>query len=237
MNKYLLGTDVSRWQKKINWKLVKKTDFSEFTYIRLADGINKDACFDQNWQDAKNEYIPRGFYLYFRPTITIEKQLDLIEETIKGDIGELKPALDLEAVDGLAPDKLFTVFCDAIQKMEARLKVTPIVYTSKNFWLSSVVPIRSKNYDYTWLRKYKLWVAHYNAFIDTPLAPNDYFDWGIWQYSNKGTVDGINGNVDLNRMKLEMQKDFFIKPAGNTSSDLENRVTTIENVLKEKGWL
>ena len=42
------------------------------------------------------------------------------------------------------------------------------------------------------LEDYPIWYADYEAYPQTPY----HFD--IWQYSSEGTVDGIQGNVDLN---------------------------------------
>ena len=38
---------------------------------------------------------------------------------------------------------------------------------------------------------YPFWVAQYTA------QPTFYYDFQIWQYTNRGQVNGINGNVDM----------------------------------------
>ena len=46
-----------------------------------------------------------------------------------------------------------------------------------------------------YLQNYPFWLAHYTK--DT--APTSFrYHYSIWQYSSKGRVDGIDGNVDLN---------------------------------------
>ena len=46
---------------------------------------------------------------------------------------------------------------------------------------------------------YKLWIANYSAKIKPPI-PKGFKKYYLWQYSAKGTVAGMNGNVDLNRL-------------------------------------
>ena len=46
---------------------------------------------------------------------------------------------------------------------------------------------------------YKFWIANYSAKIKPPI-PKGFKKYYLWQYSAKGTVAGMNGNVDLNRL-------------------------------------
>ena len=46
-------------------------------------------------------------------------------------------------------------------------------------------------YDLSKLNQYDFWFARYNS------VPGFYYDFKKWQYSDKGSVDGISGNVDL----------------------------------------
>ena len=47
-------------------------------------------------------------------------------------------------------------------------------------------------YDLSEVMDYPLWYARYD--VD---APSFYYDFAMWQYSSKGSVDGIKGNVDM----------------------------------------
>jgi len=64
-----------------------------------------------------------------------------------------------------------------------------IVYTSPGFWKQ--LPTSSID------RKADLWVAQWEVKSPNKLA--NWPGWSFWQYSSKGAVPGINGNVDLNR--------------------------------------
>ncbi len=74
-------------------------------------------------------------------------------------------------------------------------KWKPLVYSYPNFLQLKIVPGA--------LTGYPLWIAYWN---NEPHPP-DYAGWKKWvfiQYSNKGVVQGINGDVDLD----EMEGDF-----------------------------
>ena len=54
-------------------------------------------------------------------------------------------------------------------------------------------------FDMTQLQEYTFWYADYESVPQTP------YDFDMWQYSEKGNVAGISGNVDLNIMFVEIE--------------------------------
>jgi GH25 family lysozyme M1 (1,4-beta-N-acetylmuramidase) len=57
-----------------------------------------------------------------------------------------------------------------------------------------------------WAKDYDLWVAFYGlqSFLRFYI-PWGWDDWQVWQHSSRGSVPGIQGNVDLNLAK----EDWF----------------------------
>lgn len=45
--------------------------------------------------------------------------------------------------------------------------------------------------------KYKLWIANYSN-VAIPKLPKGWNSYYMWQYTDKGTIDGISGNIDCN---------------------------------------
>ena len=232
-DRYLHGIDVSKWQKTIGWPRVKVGPYGNFAYIKACEAMYTDIQFDINWKAAKDVGVPRGAYFFFRPTVDITKQVEYFYNLIREDIGELRPSIDLEDAAGLTPTVFLEKFIIALNLLESNLGVAPVVYTSKSFWNAHLMAGKIKTKDYSFLKKYPLWVAHYNAFITEPLSPND-FEWGMWQYSSTGNVDGISTPVDLNRMLKSKQDRFFLP--NNIPLTLEQRVNRLEILAKEKGW-
>ena len=71
-------------------------------------------------------------------------------------------------------------FCEEVKKQG----FTPMIYSESK-------PLYYK-YDLAALKDYGLWLSEYNDL------PTFYYNFSMWQYSNKGQVDGINADVDLN---------------------------------------
>ena len=60
----------------------------------------------------------------------------------------------------------------------------PMMYASKNAFNTRWTMSKFSNF--------KIWLAHYTEKTDYTGRYN------MWQHTSKGTVDGINGNVDMN---------------------------------------
>ena len=71
-------------------------------------------------------------------------------------------------------------FCETVKEAGYR----PMVYLNLDTAFSMLERERLEEYD--------KWLAHYDSVMYYP------YDYKIWQYSESGTVDGINGEVDLN---------------------------------------
>lgn len=71
-------------------------------------------------------------------------------------------------------------FCNTI----ANSGYTPMVYASKSWF--------GEHLNASALSSYRIWVAHYAA------ACGYSGRYDIWQYTSKGKVSGVSGNVDMN---------------------------------------
>ncbi len=184
------GIDVSHWQVVIDWQKVKEAGIG-FAFIKATEGNRTtDSRFAENWRKAQAAGISRGAYHYFR--FGARNQAQFFLKVMGSDRGELPPVVDVEDT-GRKPDLLLLKqFIDTLVAAGAR----PMIYTAAWFWNNArwggPVP---------WAEDYDLWVAHYTT-AQTPLLPTDWHTWRFWQYSNSGTVAGINAAVDLDRENI-----------------------------------
>ena len=84
--------------------------------------------------------------------------------------------------------KVVEAFCKKVESTGYK----PMIYANK-WWLNEQLDMEK-------LSKYDVWLAHYTgATIDNPFSkPSDYSGkYSIWQYTDKGKVNGIEGYVDL----------------------------------------
>lgn len=183
------GIDVSKWQGTINWDQVSGSGV-RFAFIRVSDGARyRDSFFSRNWTEARRVGIHRGAYQFFRPAQSVRDQANLMIEALRADGGELAPVIDVESTDGRSRTQVQAAVREWIDLVSAATGRTPIIYTGPYFWRDSVGnPDMSGN---------PLWIAHYGPRC--PLISEDVWSrWSFWQYTDRGRVPGISGNVDMN---------------------------------------
>ncbi len=196
----LQGLDVSIYQGDIEWDKVKEAGF-DFVIIRcgfrgyVTASVNADANFRSNIQGALDAGLKVGVYFFSQAVDTQEalEEANFVLDLIDGYDVEFPVVYDWEVVidkDGdpvrtaeIEPEQLTAnalVFCERI-KMAG---YTPMIYCNKKtaVW----------KYDLSMLDGIDIWLAEYS---DTPTY---FYDFAMWQYSSKGQVPGIEGNVDLN---------------------------------------
>ncbi len=191
------GIDVSRFQGDIDWKAVAE-DGVEFVFIRVANrgyGTGKlveDEKFETNIKGALAAGLHVGVYIYSQAVndeeVLEEAQLVLdkvapynIDCPIVYDVEKTSDAsgrmnqLSLEERTNLT-----LLFCQTIEAAGYK----PMIYHN--------VEMGALMIDIETLEEYDKWLAYYNDDMYYP------YEYKIWQYSDKGTVNGIKGNVDLN---------------------------------------
>lgn len=200
------GIDVSEHQGYINWNAVKNDGIS-FAFIRVGNrgltsgNLSQDDYFEYNVKAADQAGIEVGAYFYSQATTEEEarEEADFVIERLKGRNITYPVAYDHERLadnpgraDDLSPEQMTknaAAFCARIQEAG----YTPMIYGSLKDLLRYNLPD---------LARYNIWLAQYN--VNSPTF-NQYFS--IWQYTNTGTVAGVDGNVDMNIQFLEDEKN------------------------------
>jgi GH25 family lysozyme M1 (1,4-beta-N-acetylmuramidase) len=195
------GIDVSFWDAGIDWPKVRAAG-QRFVFVKATEGdFYSDPTFDGNWSGAKSAGLLRGAYHFFRCNVDPKKQAARFIDYVKSvdDNGELPPVLDLESNDGQTKDKVIArakIWLDAVEKA---FKKKPIIYSGQ-FFLQDFLSVAGGGPP-AWAKDYPLWLAQYpnqyNAGM-LPFLPRGWFKWGLWQYSDKGVVNGIHASVDMN---------------------------------------
>lgn len=198
------GIDVSKWQGAIDWNKVKAAGI-DFAIIRAGYGkeiSQKDAFFEANYKAAKAAGIPVGcyWYSYAKSVAEARKEAAVCMEAIKGKQFEYPVYFDIEdnSQVGLGKTTL-TDICNAFCKELESAGYFVGVYANTN-WFQNYLDHKALS------AKYTIWLADYRTLYNITLKRD------IHQYSSKGRVDGINGNVDMNKCT----RDFptTIKNAG-----------------------
>ena len=201
--------DISKWQGKVDFEKVKgKVDG---VIIRAGYGQNNiDAQFERNISECNRLGIPCGVY-WFSYAYTEEmakKEAEYCLAAIKPYKVELPVCFDFEydsveyaQKNGVGVGKtLATALCHAFCGVIEKAGYYAMNYTNGDYL--------SRYFDASTLR-YDLWYAAWPSKPDPNKPPREC---GIWQYTSKGSVPGISGNVDMNYA----YKDYpaIIKKAG-----------------------
>ena len=179
------GIDVSHYQSRIQWDKVA-TQKIAFSFVKASEGESLvDSLFSFNWGELARVGIKRGAYHFFRPTVDGHQQASLYINQVVLKDGDLPPVLDVETIDNVSEKQLLKQMQTWLYSIETYYGIRPIIYTNLKFYSRYLVG----NFD-----QYPIWIARYNK--ENPVLANK--QWKFWQYGNRGRIEGINGNVDLN---------------------------------------
>ena len=198
-----LGIDVSYHQGEIDWKKVKAAGY-DFAFIRIgyrgyaeAGTVNADIRFDEYIQQAQNAGLDVGVY-FFSQAVNEEEareEAKFVLDHLSGYNLQLPVVFDPESIldDDARTDHVsgeqFTknteAFCSAIEAAG----YDAMIY-SNMLWEAYELDLEK-------LSAYPVWYADYELKPQTP------YHFEVWQYTNQGSVDGINGRTDINIQLIE----------------------------------
>lgn len=192
-----IGIDVSEYQDKISWSYVDTLEQKypiHYVFIRATVGKDrKDLKFERNWLGAKKNKMIRGAYHYYRPNENSLEQAKLFIQTVALQKGDLPPVLDIEKLpknQSIANLKLGLKRW--LQAVEAHYRVKPVIYTGERYYDDF---LKEEFSDYLF------WIANYNFYREKIAS-----DWLFWQFTERATVPGIKGNVDVNIYNGDLQQ-------------------------------
>lgn len=207
-SKSTIGVDVSSYQADIDMNKLKDQDI-QFVYIKATEGSStQDARFAENWENAKNAGLLSGAYHFFSYDSEGRTQAENFIKTVGPDLkGRLLPVVDVEYYgdkEQNPPEK-----ADVVRELKVYLElvekeygIKPVIYTRSDLY---------KKYLKGEFDDYKKWMSS----LYTPLTWNYKDDWYIWQYLNRGELEGYTGGekyIDLNVLNKDKDLDDLIIP-------------------------
>jgi GH25 family lysozyme M1 (1,4-beta-N-acetylmuramidase) len=183
-----MGIDVSHWQGFVDWEKAAADIHARGYYfiaiIKVSGGdagLYQDAQYLNNKANARKYADAVGFYHFMGTQFTPAQEADFFLKTINGDILQHE-FLCMDAEKGQT---------DA-QKLSFEAEVKRLAAVNGLDYPSDSDQVLHK-------ANYGTWVARFGLNTGTPpwlFTPNTVFV--IWQYTSKGSVNGIAGNVDMN---------------------------------------
>ena len=177
------GIDVSKYQGAINWPAVAASGVT-FAFIKVGSAKSGvDPMFIQNMIGAQSVGIKTGVYIYSY-ALNVEQaaaEAQFVLACIANLPVNMPVVYDIEdstqkGLSAAEVSMMSNTFC-AIVEAEGYY---PMVYANTYWYKSRLTGVL-----------FDKWVAQWSDACEIP-------DAAFWQYSDKGTVNGIAGAVDLN---------------------------------------
>lgn len=191
-----VGIDVSKWNGEIDWDKVKNAGI-EFAVIRagyrgsVTGSLVEDPYFAANMRGAASSGMPVGVYFFTQAVNEVEavEEASAVLRLIREYELKYPVFIDTEGAggngraDGLDAETR-TLVCEAFCRTIENAGYEAGVYASRNWYNHNLQTDR--------LDDYCIWLAEYRS---VPIYQGYY---QMWQYTSKGSIDGIEGNVDMN---------------------------------------
>lgn len=214
------GIDVSHWRGSIDWEKVADDDVS-FAMLGTRYSGQVDPYFREFAEGAHEAGIQIGAYIYSYALDVegAEAEADFVLDLIKDYPISFPIAYDLEdnSQAGLTPQQLAEMVNAFCAKIEAA-GYYPLLYAN-DYWLANRIDMSMVNYD--------VWVARYEVkhAFSSPV---------MWQATSSGSIEGINGNVDINFL----YKDFSEDIASDLWRTIQGSVYYYQNYIMQKNtWI
>lgn len=208
------GIDVSNaGQGKIaDWSKVAKN--VDFAILKISNGYQydknvADSQFATNFAACQKYGVPVGVYVYayFTSVAKTREAAQFAVKLLNGKKIDFPIFLDLEEskIRNLGKAKILELskaFCEEVEKAGYQYGT----YANKDWFANTLTD--------SWYDKYIKWVAQYDVSDVTYKGTLD-----IWQYTDKGSVPGINGKVDMNRCYTSFVKGDVNNDGKVTATD------------------
>lgn len=191
-----VGIDVSKWNGEIDWDKVRNAGV-QYAIVRAgyrgskSGSLVEDPFFEANMKGAAASGMPVGIYFFTQAINEVEavEEASVVLSLIRDYKIDYPVFIDTEGAggegraDGLDPETR-TLVCEAFCRTIENAGYDAGVYASRNWYNNNLYAQRLENY--------VIWLAEYRS---APLYQGYY---RMWQYTSKGRIDGIAGNVDMN---------------------------------------
>lgn len=222
--------DISQFNNVTDWKSVKKTGYPVIIRIGYRGSKTGIITYDPKYKEyrkaCENNNIEHSFY-FFPCSITDseahEESLFIKNEVLKSGIN-MPIFLDSEVVksdrsgrsDKLSKEKR-TRYLKIICEDLLNWGIPCGIYASRSWFYNNIdmSQIPSDAVNNTWVAEYGVGLTKYAGY------------YAMWQYTSKGSVNGISGNVDLSK-----QYEDFLMTINGKKNSLTNDTSTNSNTIK-----
>jgi len=223
------GIDISNHNGIIDFNQVMAAGI-QAVIIKATEGVDyTDPLLEEHYKNASGTGLAIGFYHFMSEKTEPTQQAIDFYNAIKDKEYNIFPVLDIES-NTYGRSKLgVTDRCiEFLEKFKELSGIDCIVYTYVSF---------ANDYLDNRLAKYKCWIAHYG--VDTPSSTlawaNNYVGH---QYTDKGSVSGIRGNVDLNNFTdgILLSNTSVVSNVTSRTFESDSWIVSLQNECNAQGF-
>lgn len=192
--------DISHYQGEINWAAARKE--LKLCIFRASVGSNKD---NKYLSYTKNCGIPFGVYHYVKAGTASEAEVEakfFYETATQNNIQPLFFVADIEyETQTKSTTKPVTLaFCETLRRLGAK-KVGLYIGQSRYPYIEDSLD----KFDFIWIPRY----GKNTGYADEAYKPK--YPCDLWQYTSEGGIEGISGDVDLNKLNGTKTLEWFLQ--------------------------
>lgn len=212
--------DISKWQGNINWAKASKA--LDLVIIRTQDGIGHEDYMHRTYENAASKYkVPFGVYAFVRAGTPTEARKEARTFYNRASKNTEFYVLDVEVKTnkkGHSMRSVVEAYVNELNKLTSKkigLYVANHLYTSFN--------LKTSSFNFVWIPRYSTTAPQYKH--------------QLWQYTSRGSVPGIAGDVDLNRLAPGTKLEYFtnkLSMVSNKNLAKKYYVTNPKYVLLKK---
>lgn len=214
--------DISKYNGIVDWDKASKELL--FCILRASVGLEKDTKFDRNAAECTRLHIPFHVYHYLKATDEDKAREEArVFHRAATQTAPLFYVVDCEdngitllekQRTGTAND-IVTAFVDELKQL-AGDSARVAVYIGNHLYTTW-------NLDYTSFAY--VWIPKYGSNSGAP-GTRPVYTCDLWQYTSKGNLDGVTGDVDLNLICSDKPNEFF-----TTREEKNHMVYDVNKVL------
>jgi lysozyme len=211
---YLKGLDLSKYNGNVNFKVLKEKSNIGFIFTKATEAnYLVDSKLQENLSKGKKEGIMVGAYHFYTLCLDGKTQALHYINNVKRESINLPPVIDLELYRNCKPaksmnaSKEISIYLNTIEKY---YKHKPIIYTTIDFYHEYKGKVNFLDYP-LWLRVTDRDINskdYHNIFgieYETEIRKVWEEKWSFWQFNDKGRVEGVKGEVDVNYFRYGLE--------------------------------
>ena len=214
--------DISKWQGNVDWQAAAKE--LDFTILRASCGTSEDTKYERNVNGCIENGIPFGAYHYVKAG-TAEDAVKEAQTFLKVTAAkQRKPVfyiadIEYEAQTKTTTEKVCVAFLQTLR--DAGCEKIGLYINTRYNWAGKAIDMCDI-----------MWIPHWGK-NDGSIPADQYkssHPHDLWQYTSKGTLAGVKGNVDLNVLTGSKVLSYFTESGQNGVQTLKEDKAMFTNL-------